>query len=526
MIRWVRLGDEAVVSGTHEVRRVSTGTTAPEQPVQSDRVTLITTRDGLVTDEGDDDRPGGGAAGRAQPLATYRRLAVLVDVFAVLVAGTAAYWIHSLIPQAIHDPEWVYRTAAIGLVLAWVTVLSFGGAYDVRFLGVGSEEFKRVAVGTFLVFGIVASVSFLFKAGFSRGYVLTAMPVGLACLLLGRGILRRGLHRQRREGSHLNRTLVVGEAHACLALTRALEADPLAGFRVVAMFEPPSRDGGSVESWLDMLERHIASGEVDAVALTQSPRISNELVKRLAWRLEGPRVDLLVAPSLGDIGGPRLTIRPVTGLPLIHLDEPRLTGPKRFAKRAFDLMVASVLVALLSPLLVLIAILVKSTSHGPVSFRQVRIGQNGRPFRVFKFRTMNDGAQDRQAEVWAQAQTYDGTANKSRNDPRVTAIGRFLRRWSLDELPQLFNILVGSMSIVGPRPVQPLEADEMPEHHNRRHLTKPGLTGLWQISGRNETSWDERMRLDLYYVENWSITLDAMVLLKTVKAVVSGHGAY
>ncbi len=258
--------------------------------------------------------------------------------------------------------------------------------------------------------------------------------------------------------------------------------------------------------------------------LLRSPVAGPNLVRRLAWRLEGPRIDLLVSPVLSDIAGPRTSVRPADGLPLIHLDEPSLTGPKRALKRGGDLLVAVPLVVLLIPVYVLIALVIKFDSLGRVLYISDRVGRSGETFRCVKFRTMHVGADASRADVIGDPD--DDVSGRYRDDPRVTRAGRMLRRWSLDELPQLFNVISGSMSLVGPRPLLPEEIVLLGDAENRRHLTKPGMTGLWQISGRKEVSWEDRMRLDLHYIETWSMALDAVILAKTAKAVLSGHGAY
>ena len=471
------------------------------------------------------------ARGSRWSISTYQRLCWALDASSVVVAGAVAWALRFVGPVDMGSSDPRYGGLIVGFAVVWGMVLAWRGAYDRRVLGTGTEEFKRVVSGTLLVFSVVASVSFLFKADISRGFVLVAIPVGLMLLVLGRATSRRWLHGQRLAGHHLQRTLVVGEHDDAHDLITAFRTNPLAGFAVVDMASPPPdrRRGAdshldSLGIWVDGIKARVESGRVEAVALTSSATISNEAVRRLAWALEGPGVDLLVAPSLGDIAGPRLSFRPAAGLPLIHLDEPQLTRPKRFAKRALDAVGSAAAIVLLSPLLVLIALAVKVSSHGPVFYTQERVGQAGEIFRFVKFRTMVDGAHEMRDEIIGAPDEH--IAQRYRHDPRVTPVGRLLRRLSLDELPQLFAVFSGRMSIVGPRPVLPEEMHLLGRDDHRRHLTKPGLTGIWQISGRKETSWDERMQMDLQYIETWSPALDLVIVVKTVKAVLSGHGAY
>jgi exopolysaccharide biosynthesis polyprenyl glycosylphosphotransferase len=286
---------------------------------------------------------------------------------------------------------------------------------------------------------------------------------------------------------------------------------------------PGPQSGTAIDEWLELVENAITDHDIDAVAISQTKTINSEAVRRLSWRLEGPSVDLLVAPALGDVTGPRLSVRPASGLPLLHLEEPRLTGPQALIKRGTDVAVSAVGLVLVSPLLMFIALGIRLTSHGPALFIQERVGKAGSVYQLVKFRTMYLGSEDSRLETLG---SLAGDPAAYRHDPRVTAFGRFLRRWSLDELPQLWNVLRGSMSLVGPRPMLVDELPLLGTADHRRHLTKPGMTGLWQVAGRKEVAWGERMQMDLRYVENWSPALDAVILVKTIKAVASGKGAH
>jgi len=290
--------------------------------------------------------------------------------------------------------------------------------------------------------------------------------------------------------------------------------------------EPPPLGSPPTEhdEWLDDVLSWVRSNQVGAVAIADSGSIEPALLRQLAWRLEAPRVELLVSPLLYDVAGPRVSVRPASGLPLLHLDEPVLTGPKRFFKRAMDLVLGTMGLFILAPVLVAIAVVIKVGSRGPAIYVSQRVGQAGKEFGCMKFRTMSAGADSQRGDVIGSPD--ESIIERYRADPRITPVGRFLRRWSLDELPQLFNVVGGSMSLVGPRPVLPEEMELLADADRRRHITKPGLTGLWQISGRKEVAWEDRMLMDLYYVEHWSIALDVVILAKTAKAVVTGHGAY
>lgn len=417
-----------------------------------------------------------------------------------------------------------YDVAAAGLILlAWITALSMRGAYDSGRIGVGSDEFKNVISATVGTFALFASIGFMLEISDGRKFLIGTFAAGLILLPLGRRVMRIWVFQQRRAGHLMQRTLVIGTSPFVSELERGLSRDPRAGFEVVLTLDGPGTGGKDIDRWLNRVEEAIRVNNVEAVAISHTPTVTSEVIRRLSWRLEGPSVDLLVAPTLGDATGPRLNVRPAAGLPLLHLEEPRLTGPQALMKRGTDVIVAAVGLLFVAPLLLLIAIAVRLTSSGPALFVQDRVGQAGATYRLVKFRTMYEGSEDIREDALG---SLEADPDSYRNDPRVTPLGHFLRRWSLDELPQLWNVLTGSMSLVGPRPMLVDELALLGTTDHRRHITKPGMTGLWQVAGRKEVEWSERMQMDLRYVENWSPALDLVILVKTVKAVVTGRGAH
>ena len=413
---------------------------------------------------------------------------------------------------------------AMGIVVVlWMTALASRGAYDSRRIGVGSEEFKSVFYATVVIFGLVASVAYALDLTTGRQFLVATFLAGLLLLPLGRRMLRIWVFSRRRAGAYLQNTLVIGDGPHRDELVERLSHDRRAGFEVVRTISGPHAGPAGLDAWLNEVDREITVNAVGAVALTQTPTINAEVIRRLSWRLEGPNVELLVAPTLGDITGPRLSVRPAAGLPLLHLEEPRLAGPRALVKRAFDLTFSVLLLVLLAPLMILIGLAIVATSRGPVFFVQERVGKGGEIYRLVKFRSMVDGAEQMHQAVLGIGST---TPDQYVADPRITPLGRFLRRWSLDELPQLFNVVAGQMSLVGPRPMLVTELPLLGDADHRRHITMPGLTGLWQVAGRKEVPWDERMQMDLRYVENWSIALDLLIIVKTFKAVATGRGAH
>lgn len=413
-------------------------------------------------------------------------------------------------------------TAALSILMVWVAVLAVRGAYDSSRIGVGSDEFRNVLTATVGTFALFASLGFVLEITDGRRFIIGTFLAGALLLPVGRRGIRVWVFDRRRHGFLMRRTLIIGAGPALIDLESRLTADPRTGFKVVRAMPGPA-SAASLDTWLDDVSRVLEADEVDAVAILQTPTMTSDVVRRLSWRLEGPSIDLLVAPTLGDVTGPRLNVRPAAGLPLLHLEEPRLTGPQALIKRATDAAVASVGLLVISPLLLLIGLAIRLTSSGPALFVQDRVGQAGEVYRLVKFRTMYDGAERDRLETLG---SLAGDPDAYKADARITPLGRFLRRWSLDELPQLWNVLIGDMSLVGPRPMLIDELPLLDTSDHRRHLTKPGMTGLWQVAGRKEVEWSERMQMDLRYVENWSPTLDLVIMAKTVKAVATGKGAH
>lgn len=420
-----------------------------------------------------------------------------------------------------------YGAVAFLLLGLWLGMLAYTRVYEPRMLGIGTEEFRRLTSATFRTFGAVAIVSYLLKLEVARGFVAVALPLGFISLVIVRFAFRLRLQSTRRQGFNLNRVLAVGDAEGVADLAAQMRADAHAGFAVVGMCSVAEVDGDSpvpVAGSIDDVVAAARACSADTVAITAGMAIRSDRVRRIAWALEGTSIDLVIAPAIADVAGPRITMRPVSGLPLIYVDEPQFTGGRRVVKRAVDLAGSVVGLVVLSPVLLISAIAIRVTSPGPALFKQVRVGKAGQEFACWKFRSMHSDAEERLASL-ATSNEADGLLFKIRDDPRITAVGRFLRRSSIDELPQLFNVLGGSMSLVGPRPLA--VADEAFQGDERRRmLVRPGITGLWQVSGRGDQSWDEAVRLDLYYVENWSLSLDIAIMLRTLLAVVRGSGAY
>ncbi|RXZ86108.1 sugar transferase [Agromyces atrinae] len=420
-----------------------------------------------------------------------------------------------------------YTAVSIGIIVMWMCALHVYGSRGFRVAGAGTVEYKLVADATVRVFGVVAIVAFLVKLDLARGYVLISFPLGLAVLIASRWLWRQWLAVKRLDGQFTSTVLLVGTSSSSAVIARELARAPRAGYRVVGACVPIADEAETLSGTsvpiigtLDSaLETMTATG-ADTLVITGADELTPVRVRELSWGLEPGRQHLVVAPGLVDIGGPRIHTRPVSGLPLLHVETPRFEGSKLYMKRLLDIVVSFVLVVVLAPLFVILAIAIKTTSAGPVFYRQERIGRRGAPFSMLKFRSMQVDADDRLDALLAEQGSTGEPLFKVRNDPRVTRIGATLRRYSLDELPQLFNVLTGTMSLVGPRPQREGEVALYDSTAHRRLLVPPGMTGLWQVSGRSKLAWEDALRLDLYYVENWSLTNDLAILLQTVRVVV------
>nr|WP_245722679.1 sugar transferase [Micromonospora matsumotoense] len=463
----------------------------------------------------------------------YVRMLVVLDTAVLSLAVLAGYATRfgDAVPRGSEIP---YVVVAPALVLVWLVSLKALRCYDDRVLGYGADEYRRVSGASLRLAGGVAIAGYIFDVGVSRGFLGISFAVGTVGLVATRFAARKALHRARCRGDGWSRrVLVVGDTAHVLELVHTLRREPYAGYHVVgacipdALLAPvPQRlsDVPVVGSLRGIPEAAGAIG-ADTVAVTASGELTATRLRRLGWQLEGTGIDLVVAPALTDVAGPRIHTRPVAGLPLIHVEAPEFRGARKLVKELVDRSAAAVALLLLLPLVALIALAVKLDSRGPVLFRQTRVGQGGQEFGVLKFRTMVVNADALLAELVARNET-NGLMFKMRDDPRVTRIGRLLRKWSLDELPQLVNVLFGQMSLVGPRPPLPSEVARYDGDVARRLLVKPGMTGLWQVSGRSDLSWEDGIRLDLYYVENWSLAADLTILWKTFGAVLRGRGAY
>lgn len=459
--------------------------------------------------------------------------ALAADVLAMTLAGALA---------AV-GRDWVFATSASDnvsatldiagplMMLLWLVSIRVAGGYRKDLFGAGSDEYKVVLHASVAAAAIVGISCYLLKVDLSRGFFLLGFGIGVPLILLERYALRRALHRARTNGNLLQRVVIAGTPAHVDEVAQVLRRESWLGYSVVGALTTEeslveeTACGIPVLGHTDALVATVADLAPDVVFFADGAAGCGAQMRRVAWELESHDVQVVVAPSVADISSERVRVRPVGGLPLIHIEQSRAVKAGRWAKRTFDVVGSLALLVAFAPLMLVAAARIRWHDGGPVFFRQERVGRDGSTFRCLKFRTMVVDAEARLAALQAETGFTYGLF-KMKDDPRITPPGRWLRRFSLDELPQLFNVVRGDMSLIGPRPALPSEAAAYETDSERRLRVRPGMTGLWQVSGRSDLSYDEAVRLDLFYVDNWSMVQDLTILLRTLGAVVHGRGAY
>ncbi|MGV9844931.1 sugar transferase [Streptomyces sp. SLBN-134] len=460
----------------------------------------------------------------------YRRTVITSDTIATSCVVAAIGNFFGSRDAANWHEKW--GILAFGTELLVLGSLTVSRSWAPAVLGQGAEEFRRLGRSLFMATVVLALGGIALTSRNIKLWIFVAVPAMALATMTERYVLRLWLHRQRKEGRCLRPVLAAGSPDTVRDLINRTRKFPHLGWRVDAVCttdglgpDGDQLDGVPVVGRLNDVAGHLHRDGYRVVAVTPDPHWTPDRLQRLAWSLEGSETEMVVAPVLMEVAGPRLHIDAVLGIPLLRVSMPAFTGGRRAVKGVVDRLGAAVLLMLFAPLMVCVALLVLVTSRGGAFYRQRRVGKDGREFTMLKFRTMVAGADRARAEL-ADLNEGAGLLFKLRRDPRVTRVGGVLRRYSVDELPQLFNVLTGSMSLVGPRPPLPEECAAYGPDIRRRLLVKPGLTGLWQISGRSDLSWEEAVRLDLRYVEDWSLALDTVILWKTLRAVLHGQGAY
>ena len=474
-----------------------------------------------------------GSGARNGYLRALPATALLIDSTIMVIVGLVAIIGRRelTIFRSAADVEDSVTVAGPLIIGAWLAMIALRGGYKSDLFGVGTDEYRRVLNASLLAAGLAGVGCYLAKYPLSRGFFLLAFMIGIPALLLGRLALRRAVHRARIHGALRQRVLISGSHQHIDEIAAVLRREAWLGYEVIGALTPGHDVSEETSSGIPVLGNADEATDiaiaikVDAIFFAGGAVAASSQFRSTIWDLERQKIQVIVAPSLTDISGDRIKIRPVGGLPLIYVDPPTWSDASRWGKRAFDLIGASVLLVAFAPLLLFTAIQIKLHDRGPAIFRQTRTGKDGKEFACLKFRTMVEDAEAQLAALHRQTGHREGLF-KMEMDPRVTRLGGWLRRYSIDELPQLVNVWRGEMSLVGPRPPLPLEVVEYDERTSRRLHVRPGMTGLWQVSGRSNLSWNETVRLDLFYVDNWSMLQDLSILGRTIGAVLFSRGAY
>lgn len=458
---------------------------------------------------------------------------ILLMNFSFYIAYYGRYelqWLRTVDPQnfvpvTVYLPVFLFLTAVL-LIVFWLE-----GLYTLPRTASWLDEIYKISIGTLGGVAIWIVFAFLYRPLFySRLFLVFAILITTAVLSASRLLARFVLWRFRARGLGMERVLIVGAGEKGRALMRSLVAQPELGYQVVGFLDDdPQNLNGPIGRFqplggLSQISPILKEKEIDQVIITL-PASDHERILSIIDHCQKSGVRVRILPDLFEMAISRVDVEEIGGLPLLGVKEVAISGWNLAVKRAIDLVTSATGLVLASPLFLLVALAIKLESRGPVLFRQTRIGRGGKSFTLYKFRSMKAGAEE-EKPVLADLDQAQGLYFKIRNDPRTTRVGRFLRRTSLDELPQLVNVLRGEMSLVGPRPALPEEVEKYEEWHKRRLEVQPGLTGMWQVMGRSDLPFDEMVMLDLYYIENWSLWLDLKILLRTVPSVLTGRGAY
>jgi exopolysaccharide biosynthesis polyprenyl glycosylphosphotransferase len=467
----------------------------------------------------------------------YRRVLAVSDASVIFSVAFIAHAVRFGLNEARVAVGWFdvgYFHVSLLIAVAWILALGAYRTRDPRIVGIGVDEYKRVISATVALLGILAMVCLVAQIDIARSYFALAFPFGLAGLIASRWVLRRWLTRQRTKGHYLSRVLVLGRPRDVSYVVNQIEKKSGAAYHVVGV----SLTGNSSMPWLNLGRRAVpvvpesrsiveAVRELgaDAVIVAGPGKGGGEYIQELGWQLEESATELILTTGLTNVAGPRIHARPVEGLPLMHVELPQYTGARHTLKRLFDIAGSAMALLMLLPVFLVLAVLIKRDSAGKVLFRQERVGKGGKKFLMLKFRSMVETAEEDLAGLLDQNEGA-GLLFKMRHDPRVTEVGRWIRKYSLDELPQFWNVLKGDMSLVGPRPPLQREVDGYETRVHRRLYIKPGLTGMWQTNGRSELNWQDSVRLDLYYVENWSLAGDLIIIWRTAVQLIKPVGAH
>jgi exopolysaccharide biosynthesis polyprenyl glycosylphosphotransferase len=469
----------------------------------------------------------------------YRRRLLIVDFVVLMATVTAADVLSRIIREDGLADAWGWNQhtqLSIVLVILWMTALVMMRSHEISLVGIGAEEYRRVVMATAWVFGLIAVAVLFLETSVSRTHLGIALALGLISLIFGRRLLRSDLARRRRRGDYITRVLVLGKVEPARVLCESFARSPDAGYRVVGLCVPDfdGEYGQEIELPTGIVpilgddsavKSALRFAGADALAVAAAEHLGHRNMRKLIWRMQSMNTELIVVPGVTDVAGHRLRMRPIDNLPLFHIEAPpQQDSPSMFAKRLLDVTLGTVLLIAALPIMLLAGLAIKIEDRGPILFSQERVGLGNNRFRIYKLRSMT--VENDAADEFGHGHCGIFHRKSAPDHPRITRVGKWLRRHSVDELPQLINVLGGSMSLVGPRPLVVGEAESVEHFLARRALVKPGMTGMWQISGRSDLTDEERVRLDHFYVDNWSVTQDLMIIWRTVRAVLKGDGAY
>jgi exopolysaccharide biosynthesis polyprenyl glycosylphosphotransferase len=457
---------------------------------------------------------------------SYVRWLPVVDALVSLLAAVLALTVVRDVPLTSGSGAF----AAIAFPIGMLASLWLARCYEVRVASVGTEEVRRSLIASARLAGVLGVIAYLSSWAAARSLLLVALPVTVLVLVLVRVAARVELGRMRARGEGRRRVLVLGTERSAAEMIRTLSLSKIDVFDVVGVLTDASLgaevEGVPVLGRTDDVRRAVISSAASAIIVAPWSPISQDGVRRLSWDTADLGVELYLSPNVMDVAGSRINVQITAGVPMLNIDAPEFGGVARVVKTVFDRTAAMLGLILISPVLLAIMIAVRATSPGPAIFRQERVGKGGSTFTMYKFRSMREDAEQVLEAVVEKNKHDGGPMFKATEDPRVTKVGAFIRRFSLDELPQLWNVVKGDMALVGPRPPLPREVSQYDDIAHRRLLVRPGLTGLWQVSGRSDLTWEESVRLDLYYIDNWSVISDIAILGRTGSAVINGKGAY
>jgi exopolysaccharide biosynthesis polyprenyl glycosylphosphotransferase len=457
-------------------------------------------------------------------------LRVLADAMAVsaafFLASTIRFEIMSGAPAAKYD----YTTITLAALPVWLLLFYVYGLYEPRQVLGPVNEFKQVFHGVVAGTVVVFIVDSALNLNLARGWALLTMGSGMVMVGGERLVIRKVLHFMRRRGGDMTRTIVLGSNQEARTVARTLEREGWLGYNILGFVDDEAPIGQEVVNGHSVIGspadlRDLIQSERATLVLVAASAFETARLNRLFWELQDMDVDLQVTSGTIDLMASRMTVQSVAGVPLLYVRRTGMDRLQRTTKRAMDVFGAGLGLLFLSPLLAGIALWIKKDSSGPVFFKQVRVGRDGEQFLVWKFRSMYEDAEEHKAELEHMSEG-PGLLFKLKDDPRVTKAGKTLRRFSFDELPQLWNVFKGEMSLVGPRPALPSEVEQYDDWVRNRLKVKPGMSGLWQVSGRTETSFSDYVRYDLFYIQNWSLSLDLWILWRTFRAVFSAEGAH